>query len=308
MYAWKKIRRTISYGLIYWMVLFFIFFSNLLPRKLWIRFLGFLGSLSYYVAIPTRKLVIQHLRMAYAGEKSDEEIVELAKKVFLMLGRNGADVIRNYRERELAYYDKFVRVKKIDIALKARDAGKGIVFVVPHIGAIEVLANQVALRGFDPYVVGTPLKNKRLNSLLWKQRSKHGARPVIRGEDTLKLIKALLTGGSVALLIDQDTKVKSCFVNFFGRPASTPIGAAMLAMRTKSVVIPAHIYMDDELNQNIEFLDPIELINTGDTEKDAVTNTQLFASVNEAQIRQHPEQWLWMHKRWKTQPSDTTSL
>jgi Kdo2-lipid IVA lauroyltransferase/acyltransferase len=219
-----------------------------------------------------------------------------------MIGRNGGDVLRAYLASDIKYYDRIRRVSGLDVVEGIRASGKSIIFLVAHIGAIEILANEMAMRGFEPNIIGTPLKNKKLNDLLWKHRARFGATPVVRGQETVRLVKVLLSGGAVVILIDQDTKVKSCFVNFFGKPAHTPIGAAMLALRTGAVVIPTFIHMADDLIQEIEFHQPITLINSGEMENDIVSNTQLFTDIIEKQIRKHPEQWVWMHRRWKTKP------
>ena len=265
--------------------------------------MGKLGALGYHLAGKTRNQIITHLNVAYGKEKSAEEIKVLAKRVFVMIGKNGADVLRAYKAKEISYYNKIRRVSGLNNVEEAREQGKSIIFLVAHIGAIEILANEMAMRGFEPNIIGTPLKNKKLNDLLWQHRARFGATPVIRGQETVRLVKVLLTGGSVVILIDQDTKVKSCFVNFFGKPAFTPIGAAMLALRTGAVVIPTFIHMADDLMQEIEYQSPLTLINTGDLERDIVSNTQLFTDIIEKQIRKHPEQWVWMHRRWKTKPS-----
>lgn len=265
--------------------------------------MGKLGALGYHLAGKTRNQIITHLNVAYGKEKSAEEIEVLAKRVFVMIGKNGADVLRAFKAKEISYYNKIRRVSGLNNVEEAREQGKSIIFLVAHIGAIEILANEMAMRGFEPNIIGTPLKNKKLNDLLWQHRARFGATPVIRGQETVRLVKVLLTGGSVVILIDQDTKVKSCFVNFFGKPAFTPIGAAMLALRTGAVVIPTFIHMADDLMQEIEYQSPVTLINTGDLEHDIVSNTQLFTDIIEKQIRKHPEQWVWMHRRWKTKPS-----
>lgn len=266
--------------------------------------LGGLAAWIYYIPTKTRRLVFEHLHLAFAEEKTEAEIKQIAKNVFKMLGRNAADIIRAAKEQPDAYYTNIIELHNFEIPEAVKALNQAIIFVVPHIGAIEILANEVARRGYKPYIIGTPLKDERLNNLLWQQRARYGATPIVRGEETLRLLKILLSGGSVALLIDQDTKVKSCFVNFFGKPASTPIGAATLALRTKAIVIPAYIYMDDKLKHHIHFYKPVELIRTDNMEADIVANTQLFTSIIESQIRKHPEQWVWMHRRWKTKPGN----
>ncbi|HRG10815.1 MAG TPA: lysophospholipid acyltransferase family protein, partial [Cyclobacteriaceae bacterium] len=102
----------------------------------------------------------------------------------------------------------------------------------------------------------------------------------------------------------QDTKVKSRFVNFFGMPAATPIGATVLALRTGCAVVPTYIYLGEDGKQHMHILPEIPLVITGDEETDLVVNTQNFTNVTEQIVREHPEQWVWMHERWKTKPGE----
>src|SRR5690606_9496956 len=110
--------------------------------------------------------------------------------------------------------------------------------------------------------------------------------------------------GSVALLIDQDTKVKSRFVNFFGKPAATPVGATVLAMKTGAAIVSTYVYLGDDWKQHMYILPEIPITLTRDEEHDMVANTQVLTNFIENVIRQHPEQWVWMHKRWKTKPGE----
>jgi KDO2-lipid IV(A) lauroyltransferase len=144
------------------------------------------------------------------------------------------------------------------------------------------------------------LKDERLNALLWEYRNAFGAVAIERGKESVRLFKVLKSGGSIAILIDQDTRVKSRFVKFFDMPAATPIGATVLALRTGCAVVPTYIYLDDKLQQQMQILPEIPLVVTGDEEADLITNTQLFTDFTEKVVRQHPEQWVWMHERWKT--------
>lgn len=118
------------------------------------------------------------------------------------------------------------------------------------------------------------------------------------------MIKVLKSGGSVALLIDQDTKVKSRFVNFFGKPAATPVGATILAMKTGAAIVPTYVYLGDDWQQHMHILPEIPMSHTGNEEEDVIHNTQILTNFIEDVIRQHPEQWVWMHKRWKTRPGE----
>lgn len=299
--AGQPLRKEIKYATIYWAARLFIFVANVVPRRLWLGFCGFLGWCAYHLFRQYRELSIIHLGFAYR-EKSPAEIKKLAKRMFVMLGKNGGETIRAIHVKTLEDIEKFVVVKDWENAEKPRAQGRGVIFLPNHMGAFELMVTYVSLKGFRPMVIGTAQKDPRLNELLKNYRNAHGAIPVERGKETFRLIKGLKQGGSTAVLIDQDTKVKSRFVNFYGMPASTPIGATVLAMKTGAAVIPAYIYLGDDGLQHMTMLPEITLDITGDEETDLVHNTQKFTDYIEKVVREHPEQWVWMHERWKTKP------
>jgi Kdo2-lipid IVA lauroyltransferase/acyltransferase len=297
----KKIKRKIRYTLVYRLVRFFIFLSGMMPRVAWLKFCGFLGRFSYHLAPQTRMLVIQHLQLAWPG-KSSSEIRSLAKNVFEYLGKNSGEMLRATRVETLEDLKEFLVVHGMENFEVANKKGKGVIFLTCHLGAFDLQVSTMALHGLNPNIIGTPLKNKKLNKLLWDYRNKYGAIAIERGRETFRMIKILKSGGSVALLIDQDTKVKSRFVNFFGRPAATPVGATILAMKTGAAIVPTYVHLGSDWKQHMHILPEIPLTITGDDEEDMVYNTQLLSNFTEGVIRQHPEQWVWMHERWKTQP------
>jgi KDO2-lipid IV(A) lauroyltransferase len=281
-----------------------IFFSNLMPRKVWLRAIGSLGTIAYYVASRSRRLTIRHLTMVYGKEKSPREIKVIAKQVFRFIGMNGADLLRGFRITNQKDYEKVMITKGAEHAEAARAKGKGVMFLTAHIGAFEFLGMELAFRGYKPLIVGTPLKDKRLNDLLWENRIKLGATAVERGKDMLKVIKNLKSGGSMIILIDQDTKVKSRFVDFFGISCATPVGASIIAMKTGAAVVPVMVHLRDDLMQEFNYYPEIPITVSGDDELDLVSNTQRMSDAGETEIRKYPEQWVWMHERWKTKPGE----
>lgn len=299
----KKIRRRIQYAFVYRCVQFFIFISNAVPRKAWLGFCGALGTLIYHFMGKTRNEALQSLAIAFP-EKSEAERRALCKRFFRMLGKNGGDVLRATRIDTLAGMEKFIVTHDYEHFEKANARGTGVIFLASHVGAFDLMVTNFALRGFNPQVIGTPLKDPKLNDLLWGYRGRHGAVAIQRGKETFRMIKVLKSAGYVALLIDQDTKVKSRFVNFFGKPAATPVGASILAMKTGAAVVPVYIHLADDGLQHMHFLPEIPIQVSGDDEADMIENTQRMTTVVEQQIRQHPEQWVWMHQRWKTKPGE----
>jgi Kdo2-lipid IVA lauroyltransferase/acyltransferase len=300
----KRIRRHIRYTLVYRFVQFLIFLSRIIPRVTWLKFCGLLGRIAYYFASESRMLTQKHLTIAFGNEKSPEEIKQLSRKVFEYLGKNGGDILRATKVQNLQQLEEFLVVSGYDNFVTANAKGKGVIFLTCHLGAFDLQVSTMALKGLNPNIIGTPLKDERLNELLWDYRNKYGAVAIERGRETFRMIKVLKSGGSVALLIDQDTKVKSRFVDFFGVPAATPVGATVLAMKTGAAVVPTYVYLGEDWKQHMQILPEIPLTTTGDDEKDMVYNTQILSKFIEDTIRKHPEQWVWMHERWKTRPGE----
>lgn len=298
----RPLRKRIKYFALYWFVRFLLAFSNALPRRWWLAFCGFLGKIAYATSPPTRERVIRHMGLAYAGELSTRQIVDLARRVFVMLGKNAGDIFRSSQVRSRAQLDKFLVTHGYEHFEAANAKGKGVIFLTCHLGAFDLQITNMAMRGLQPNIIGTALKDARLNELLVEYRNAHGAIAIERGKETFRLIKALKSGGSVAILIDQDTKVKSRFVQFFGMQAATPVGAAVLAMKTGAAIVPTIVHLGSDHKQHMEIFPALPVVVTGDDEKDMVENTQVFTDFIEQQIRRFPDQWVWMHERWKTRP------
>jgi KDO2-lipid IV(A) lauroyltransferase len=298
----KAIKRSVRYTLVYWLVRFLISISWILPRTTWLSVCGALGKIVYYFAGKTRALTIQHLGLAFP-DKGLSEIRRLAKNTFKMLGKNGGDILRSSKVKNLQELQKFLVTDGLKNYEVAHAKGKGVIFLTCHLGAFDLQITNMAMRGLNPNIIGTPLKDKKLNDLLWNYRNLHGAIPIARGKETFRMLKILKSGGSVALLIDQDTRVKSVFVDFFGMPAATPAGATILALKTGAAVVPTYIYLGVDALQHMFILPEIAMTVTGDEENDIRVNTQILTNFIEEQIRKYPDQWVWMHERWKTKSS-----
>ncbi|MBL7858656.1 MAG: lysophospholipid acyltransferase family protein [Cyclobacteriaceae bacterium] len=302
----KKIRRSFRYAVVYGFIRILILVSGLMPRKAWLSVCGIFGALAYYGAGKTRRLTVHHLQLAFP-EKSGDQIKKLAKQTFSMLGKNAGDILRSSQVKTLENLEEFLITEGLEHYERAHAKGKGVIFLTCHLGAFDLQVTNMAMRGLNPNIIGTPLKDPRLNDLLWKYRNSHGAVAIERGRETFRLIKVLKSGGSVALLIDQDTKVKSRFVNFFGMPAATPIGATVLALKTGAAVVPTYVHLREDGLQQMHILPEVPMVIAGDDETDMINNTQKLTTIIEHIIRKHPDQWVWMHERWKTKPGEEVS-
>jgi len=300
----RPLRKEIKYAALYYFVRFLIFSAGLVRRKLWLRFCGMLGRVACWFSPKPAARMVRHLTIAFGNEKSPREIQQLVKKTFEMLGKNAGDILRSLNVQNLADLEKFLVTTGLENYEHAVAKGKGVMFLTCHLGAFDLQITNMALRGLKPNIIGTALSDERLNQLLLKYRNAYGAIAIERGKESVRLFKALKSGGSIAILIDQDTKVKSRFVNFFGKPAATPIGATVLALKSGCAVVPTYVFLDENMQQQMRILPEIPLVYTGDDEQDLVINTQNFTNFTEQVVREHPAQWVWMHERWKTQPGE----
>lgn len=297
----KLVRRKIRHTTIYLIARLMIGISSIVPRKVWLRVGGVIGGMSFYIAKRYQRATINNLSLAFP-ELTQAQARALAKEVFVMVGKNGGDVLRSFSYLSYQAFEKTRVTTGMENAERAHKKGKGVLFLTAHIGAFEMMATEMAFRGYKPLIVGATLKDPMLTNLVWKHRKKMGADVIERGKETFRLLKNLKSGGTMGILIDQDTQVKSVFVDFFGKSCATPVGAAMLALKTGAAVVPVFCHLNNEGMQQIDCFPEVEVVNTGNEENDIVVNTQNFTSVIEQEIRKYPSQWVWMHERWKTLP------
>ncbi len=194
--------------------------------------------------------------------------------------------------------------------LEGQKRGKGVLYLTGHIGAWELSSFAHALYGFPLHYMARPIDNARVDKLVNAYRCRSGNRPIFKNESARALLKILREAGTVGILADQNTMPEEgVFVDFFGKSACATIGVARVALHTDAAVVPGYAVWDAGIQKyRLRFEPPVELIRTGDAEKDIFENTQRFAKVIESIIRKYPEQWVWIHARWKTRPKGGSEL
>jgi KDO2-lipid IV(A) lauroyltransferase len=286
------------------MNLFFILFfliGRLMPRNLLISTGKQLGKLSYQLFPSEKKKTIIHLSQAFP-EKSAEEISRISKEVFINIGMNFAELIWLPRMKR-KHIDRIIEFEGISILEKLKKNNKPVMIITGHIGNWELLAAAAAYKGFPSAVIARRQNNSWINNKIIKLRKKWNVETILREEEgsSRKILNVLKNGGFLATLMDQDTKIDSVFVDFFGRKAYTPSGPAAISLRSGCEVVIAYIQRQRLLKHQVKFRYVTPIISTGYRDRDIVNRTQQFTSLLEEAIRDCPEQWVWMHKRWKTQ-------
>lgn len=275
-----------------------------LSRQNSIGLMRHMGRLAFMFARHERKNAIKHLTMAFGTEKTPQEIHDLAKRVFLNLSACAADAIRLPLLVKDGTIDKLITVENYHYFTDEVKKGKGVIIMTGHYGNWELLGTWVVRSGYPIKVVAKKSYDPRLDKLIVDYRNEAGYANTARGKATRSVVEGLMSGESFGLLFDLDTKVKGVFVDFFGKLAHTATIPVILSTKLQVPIVPFFVRMTKDYNYVATCLKPLNLVNTGDEEKDIVTNTQICSNVYEKMIRAHPEQWIWMHKRWKKQPQD----
>lgn len=295
----KKIKNTF----IYWTVLFFVKMFRTLPRKLCIYFMRGLARVAFLLVKSEREKTIRHLTLAFGDEKSPKEILSLAKKVFLHFATIAVDAVRIPVIIKKGI-NNLVTSSNMELGEKYRDSARGPIVLTGHFGNWELMGAWLAQNGYKLWVVGTSAYDARLDKLITDTRNSAGYINIARGKGTREIINVLRKGFPLGILIDQDTKVDGVYVDFFGRKAHTAVGPVVLAQKFNIPIVPFFLHLKKDYTYHVECLDEIQLVNTGNAEKDLIANTQKCSNAYEEIIRQHPEQWVWMHERWKKQPKN----
>ena len=263
-----------------------------------------LGGLAFLLARKQRRLVLEGLQRAFP-EKSDAERQALARACFRHLGQSAFELacVRQLERDEPRHLEWPAADRAVLDGAMAE--GRGVVFVTAHVGNWELLARAVARAGVPCSTIAKETTDPRTTALLERFRGSSGIRTIWRGSDgaARAMLRVLRGGELLGLLIDQDTRVQSVFVPFFGVPASTPRAAADLALRTGAVVLTGYCHrVGEETRYRVSMRRPQLPAPTGDREVDAVAWTAALTADIERAIREAPAQWVWMHRRWKTRP------
>jgi Kdo2-lipid IVA lauroyltransferase/acyltransferase len=182
--------------------------------------------------------------------------------------------------------------------------GKGVLFLTGHMGAWELSSFAHALYGYPCHFLVRAVDNVRVDALINRYRSLSGCSVIEKNESARSMMRVLRAGGAVGILADQNTALnEGVFVDYFGVPACTTSGLARVALRTGAPVVPGYAVWDDGIGKyRLIFERAIELVQTGNEEEDIQSNTARYTKVVENFGRNYPDQWLWVHKRWKTRP------
>jgi KDO2-lipid IV(A) lauroyltransferase len=293
----------------YWGARAVLAFFGWLPRR-WARRVGSVaGFLVYVFHRRLRRVGWRNLELVFPDWPAAERDAILRGE-FRQLGWLLAEFAHFPRHTpesmaEVIVYDGFENFER------AHAAGRGVLFMTAHLSAWELASFAHSVYGHPLLFLNRPLDNPLVDALINRYRCLWGNTGVDRANSARPVLEQLRRGGAVGILIDQNVLPEdgAVFVDFLGIPAATTTGLARIALRTGAAVVPGFVIWDAQLGKyRLRFDPPIQLEHTGDDAADVARATARFNQVLESCVRRYPDQWLWVHRRWRTRPPGAPPL
>jgi Kdo2-lipid IVA lauroyltransferase/acyltransferase len=279
-----------------------------MPRRIAYPTAKTLARLGFHLARRQRRAGLRNLQMAFP-ELSRNALEEILRGSFENLGRLLVE-FTHMPELNKGNICRFVVHDGLENYLEGLRRGRGVIFMTAHFGAWELSSFAHAVYGYPLRFVVRPIDNPRVEKLISTYRTRSGNIPIERRSAARDILKTLRQNEAVGILFDQNTtRSEGIFAEFFGIPAATTPALALFALRTGAAVVPGFLIWDTSLGKHRLRLDPpVQLIDTGNLDHDVLENTKIFNKILEDYIRKYPDQWLWIHRRWKTRPQGEASL
>ncbi len=275
-------------------------FVNLLPEgpSLWLG--RRMGRIAFCLFRDRRGIALQNLRTAFGHEKSEEEIHQIAQQTFMNLGMTAVEFFR-IPMMDVEDVKQKITVEGLENAEKVlNNEKKGALLLLSHFGNWELMGVIPKIIDHPISVIAKPVKNGWIDRWVTHIREGAGLTVIPAEKAGRRVVTALRENGIVGILIDQRAKRSECiWVDFFGKKAPTTPAVAVLAARTGVPIIPVFMVRNGNRRHRLVIKDPLGLVKTGDPKKDAETNTELMNRTLESMIRQYPDHWFWVHRRWE---------
>ena len=276
---------------------------GILPRPL-ARILGvWIARVLFFLRPPLHRIAEENLRLAFP-DWSEAQRRGVIRGMVRQIGWLAAEFahLPSLTRQNL---DRVIVMDDIENFREAQARGKGVLFLTGHMSAWELGPYAHALHGAPLHFLVRAVDNTRVDALVARYRCRSGNTPIDKNEAARAVLRVLRANGVVGILADHNaSRLEGVFVNFFGSPACTTAGLARFALHTGAAVVPAFVRWDDAIGKyRLAYQPALTLVRTGDEAADVVVNTQRFMDIVEAHVRLYPDQWLWVHRRWRERPA-----
>ena len=295
----RSVLRTYTEYAVAWAILHAL---GALPRPFALKIGQAVGAVAHLVLPHLRRHAEANLRLALP-EFDEQRRADIKRGVFRNLGRLLGEVSQ-FHKLNRANIEQVVVYDGLQNYLEAVALGRGVILLTGHIGAWELSVYAHSIYGHPMSFLARRVDNPLVEQLAESYRARFGNRSIDKKGSVREVLKTLKSGGVVGILADLNTsREEGVFCDFFGVEACATAGVATLALRTGAVVLPGYLIWDEKARiHRLHFEPPVETIDTGNQKEDVIANTARYAKVLESIIRRHPDQWLWIHRRWRTRP------
>ena len=295
---WRSMREWFEYVAV-WAIVKSL---GLLPRSLARGVAASIAQILLLCRPPLRRAGIVNLRLAFP-DWTDAQRRRTLRRMARYLGWMAAE-FAHFPDLSRENIERFVLLDGFENFDAARQRAKGVIFLTGHMSAWELAPFAQAVYGNPLSFLARAVDNTRVDALVSHYRCLSGNQPIEKNNAARAMLRVLHEGGTVGILADQNTSLEEgIFVDFFGIPAATTTGLARIARRTDAAVVPGFLFWDDSMRKyRLRFETSVLLQRTEDEDADIRVNTERFNNVIEDYIRAHPDQWLWVHKRWRNRP------
>ena len=273
-----------------------------MPKQMAIGIGKGIGHLLHRLLKKRRQIALENLKIAFGNTLSDKERRKICQESFINLGKTVVEFLR-FKRLTFENIWREVAVEGTEHLIQALNQGNGVIVWLPHFGNWELLALVYgSLIPNRAKAIAFPLKNQRLNTLVWRYREHLSLALIPRKRAVRETLRALKANYAVGFFADQNAGQEGVFVDFFEKPASAVRGPVTLALKTGAPILFSLDIRQPDDRHFVYISEPLALEISGNFEQDVQTNTARLLQYLEAYIRQYPSQWLWIHNRWKTQP------
>jgi KDO2-lipid IV(A) lauroyltransferase len=267
-----------------------------------------MGQIAYHLSPQLRHTGERNLELAFP-EMEERERNRILRGCFISLGRQLGE-FSHFPTMNPATLRQIADFEGLENLEAARMSGRGVIMFTAHLGAWELMSYGLSCLGYPLSLLVRRIDNPKVERLIDQVRTRSGNRTIDKRGATRPMLQVIRDGGTLGLLVDVNMAPhEGIFVDFFGTPASTTFMLAKLALRTKATVIPCFAPWDVQRQRFVvQIGTPLKFEPTGDEEKDVRKYTSEFTKVIEDYIRRYPDQWLWIHKRWRTRPGEEPDI
>lgn len=295
-FRWHRIR-WIQY-LLYMLVRVVAMIFDMFPFRTSVKIHGFVGRIIRLVDRKHVKITRKNLERSPTAVKYDD-IEDFTRRAYSHLGRSFVEILSAPGLLRRKKFTSITRLKRLEILDPLFRKERGVIVTIGHLGNWEVIGLAVCLAGYPLHSLARPIENPWIDTWLKRFRSRTGQEIISKYHALGEMIRVLKRNHILVIQVDQDARDSGIFVDFFGRPASTHRSAALLALKYGTPIVPVNIYRDGDTNVCL-LTDPIFPEAFQECADPVQELTQKFTTRLEGFVLEHPEQWLWMHDRWKT--------